>query len=384
MRLLFSIVGVIGIVAGSAAYYVKYVAAEPTTSFRTAAVTRGDILSTIKATGTVEPEEVVNVGRRSWAGSMILASTPATQRVKKIDYRSVVHEDTVLAYIDDSVYKAQLDQAEAAYLRSKADLQQLKAKLLQTEQDRKRAEELHTITDIPGTTHPIKGIADSDYDLAVANHEVAKANVTVGEAMIKQSEASFELAKTNLAYTIIKSPVEGEIIDRRVNIGQTVVSSLNAPSIFLIGKDLRRMQVWASVNEADIGRIMSKKEMPAQFTVDAFPGEVFRGKVAQVRLNANMNQNVVLYTVVVAFDNSERKLIPYLTANLQFEVDEHKNILTVPTAALRWKPKAEQIVPGLREAIANSCPSPPAPDPPGQAKNRKNPRRITKIAAGCG
>jgi HlyD family secretion protein len=151
------------------------------------------------------------------------------------------------------------------------------------------------------------------------------------------------MAKTNLGYTTIKSPVRGTIIDRRVNMGQTVVASLNAPSLFLIAKDLRRMQVWASVNEADIGRI--RVDMPVRFTVDAYPGQVFRGKVCQIRLNATMTQNVVTYTVVVTTDNSSGKLLPYLTANLQFEVDQRSDVLLVPNAALRWKPEASQVDP---------------------------------------
>jgi len=360
MKLALGVVIVIGLVAGGAAYYTNYLAATPPSNFRTTEIKHNDLTSTISATGTVEPEEVVDIGAQVMGRVEDFGIDPGDPEGKKrIDYRSVVHEGTVLAYIDDSTYKAQLDQAQALYLRAQADVLQLKAKLLQAENDRKRAEELRSIKDIPGTNRPIKGIADSDYDLAVANHEVAKANVTVGEATVKQTAAALELAKTNLDYTIIKSPVEGEIIARRVNIGQTVVASLNAPSIFLIGKDMRRMQVWASVNEADIGRILSKKDMPVRFTVDAFQGEVFRGKVLQVRLNASMTQNVVLYTVVVAFDNSDKKLIPYLTANLQFEVEEHKDVLTVPTAALRWKPKAEQVVPELRDSLASTLESRP-------------------------
>jgi HlyD family secretion protein len=360
MRLAITLIVVVGIVAGGAAYYATYVSANPTVNFRTTEVKRDNLTYTISATGTVEPEEVVDIGAQVMGRVKDFGLDPSDPEGKKrIDYRSVVHEGTVLAYIDDSTYKAQLDQANAAYLRSQADVKQMQAKLLQSEQDRKRAESLRSIKDIPGTDRPIKGIADSDYDLAVANHEVAKANVAVGQATVKQTAAALELAKTNLDYTIIKSPVEGEIIARRVNIGQTVVASLNAPSIFLIGKDLRRMQVWASVNEADIGKIMSRKDMPVRFTVDAFQGEVFRGKVLQVRLNANMTQNVVLYTVVVAFDNSDKKLIPYLTANLQFEVEEHQDVLTVPTAALRWKPKVEQVVPELRESLSSTLESRP-------------------------
>ncbi len=137
------------------------------------------------------------------------------------------------------------------------------------------------------------------------------------------------------------SPVDGVIIDRRVNIGQTVVSSLNAPSLFLIAKNLKRLQVWVSVNEADIGSI--RPAQPVTFTLDARPGETFRGKVGKIRLNATMTQNVVTYTVEVITDNSSGKLLPYLTANVQFEVARHTNVLTVPTAALRWTPKPQQI-----------------------------------------
>ena len=149
------------------------------------------------------------------------------------------------------------------------------------------------------------------------------------------------MARTNLGYTTIKSPVRGVIIDRRVNIGQTVVASLNAPSLFLIAKDLRRMQVWASVNEADIGHI--RLDMPVRFTVDAYAGETFHGKVTQIRMNATMTQNVVTYTVVVTTDNSNGKLLPYLTANVQFEMDQRSDVLLVPNAALRWKPQASQM-----------------------------------------
>jgi HlyD family secretion protein len=133
------------------------------------------------------------------------------------------------------------------------------------------------------------------------------------------------------------------IIDRRINVGQTVVSSLNSPSLFLIAKDLKRMQVWASVNEADIGHIHSGQKV--RFSVDAFPGEVFQGVVApdQPRLNASMNQNVVTYTAVVNTDNADGRLLPYMTADLQFEVSRHDNVLMVPNSALRWQPSAERL-----------------------------------------
>ena len=184
--------------------------------------------------------------------------------------------------------------------------------------------------------------------------------MAVGKATIRQNRAALRMAKTNLGYTTIKSPVRGAIIDRRVNIGQTVVASLNAPSLFLIAKDLRRMQVWASVNEADIGRI--HVDMPVRFTVDAHAGQTFHGKVTQIRMNATMTQNVVTYTVVVTTDNSNGKLLPYLTANVQFEVDQRSHVLLVPNAALRWKPQASQIDPAVRKTTL-APPNPRSPRP---------------------
>src|SRR6185369_2452791 len=193
--------------------------------------------------------------------------------------------------------------------RAKADLMQLEAKALQTEAEWVRAQKLQdlnlpSISGIgarPGTSAQIRGISDSDYVLAKANFDIAKANVEVGKTAISQAEASLKLAQTNLGYTVIKSPVKGTVIDRRVNVGQTVVASLNAPSLFLIAKDLRRMEVWASVNEADIGKL--KIDMPVNFSVDSFPNETFHGNISQIRYNATMNQNVVLYTVIITTDN---------------------------------------------------------------------------------
>ena len=266
MKLIVSILAAIIIVAGGAAYYTKYYNAEPSVSFRTVEIVRDDLTVTISATGTVEPQEVVDVGAQI-AGLIIKFGLDKSDPTgtKKVDYCTFVHTGDLLAEIDDLPYRAQLEQANAAYIKSQADLGQLKAKALQTDHDLKRAESLRQVTDIPGLQRPVKGIADSDYDLAVANAEMAKANVKVGEAAITQSKAALDLAERNLTYTVINSPVDGQIIDRRVNIGQTVVSGLSAPSLFLIAKDMHRMQVWASVNEADIGRIRSKPNMEVAF-----------------------------------------------------------------------------------------------------------------------
>jgi HlyD family secretion protein len=297
-------------------------------TFQTEPIKRGDIVLKKTATGTVEPEELVDVGAQVMG---LITGFGKDSEGKQIDYNSAVEEGTELAYIDRTPYSASLEQAEATLERSKAELLQCEAKLEQAEQDLKRAESLR----------PSNAISRTDYDTAVVNYKTTKASVAIGKAAIRQNEAALKMAQTNLGYTTIKSPIRGVILARRVNVGQTVVASLNAPSLFLIAKDLRRMQVWASVSEADIGRI--SRNMPVQFKVDAHPDESFQGQVTQIRMNAQMTQNVVTYTVVVTTDNSDGKLLPYLTASLQFEVERQTNVLLVPSAALSWSPLPSQI-----------------------------------------
>jgi len=367
MKTVFVILVLLGAAAGGMAYYATHMPADSVVGFRTAAIERGDLLSTISATGTVEPEEVVDVGAQVMG--LILEFGPDPHSASKlIDYGSAVEKGTVLARIDPTPYDAALEQAEATLERSKADLSQFEAKYEQAEQDWKRARRLRP--DRAASENKAaaevrvaldyRAMSDSDYDCALANFKAANANVAVGKAAIRQNEAAVRVARTNLGYTTIKSPVRGVILDRRVNVGQTVVASLNAPSLFLIAKDLRRMQVWASVNEADIGRI--RADMPVRFTVDAYPGETFRGRVSQTRLNATMTQNVVTYTVVVTTDNSSGKLLPYLTANVQFEVDQRSDVLLVPNAALRWKPQASQVDPAVGNTTRLSAESTAAQD----------------------
>ena len=323
--------------------------------FKTVQVKRGDLQATISATGTVEPEEVVDIGAQV-AGRIVNFGRDI--HGGEVDYGSFVEAGTVLARIDDALYaadaaaaKAQLVQAKAAVQKAQADLGQMQAKLLQMENEWARAQKLG----------PSDALSKTDFDAARANFEVAKANLGVGKAAIEQAkgtvaqaEATVKRAQQNLSYCTIVSPVKGVIIDRRVNIGQTVVSSLNAPSLFLLAKDLNRLQVWVSVNEADIGRI--KPGQPVSFTVDAHPGAVFPGKVGKIRLNATMTQNVVTYTVEVDTDNSGGKLFPYLTANVTFIVGEKKDVLLVPNAALRWMPTEEQVVGEFRQAKGSEAP----------------------------
>ena len=329
----------IGAAAAVAAYYAKHTAIDPATVYRVVAIRRGDVAPTISATGTLEAEDFINVGAQV-AGLIISFGTDI--QGKQIDFNSVVDEGTVLVKLDQVPYQAALDQADATLEKSKADLMQYEAKVVQTGHDLKRADELL----------PAKAIADTDYDTAVLNYKMAVASVAVAQATIKANEAARTMAKKNLDYTVIKSPVRGTIIDRRVNIGQTVVASLSAPSICLIAKDLRRMQVWALVNEANIGRIYPN--MPVQFTVDAHPKDTFRGKVIQIRMNAQMTSNVVNYFVIVEADNPNGKLLPYMTASVSFEEPKQTSVFVVPNAALRWKPKSAAASQTIESTTAES------------------------------
>jgi len=316
--------------------------------FHMGRVKRGDLLATISASGTVEPTEVVDVGAQ--VGGLI-KTFGKDKNGKTIDYASAVEAGTVLAKIDDSLYaaaletaKAQLQQATANKVSADANVLQMKAKLLQAQQDWERAKRLG----------PSDALAKSAYDQYQANFEVAKANLSAAEAAVKvakasiaQARAALDTAQINLGYCTIKSPVKGVIIDRRVNIGQTVVASLSAPSLFLLAKDLRRITIWVSVNEADIGSIYIGQ--PVSFTVDALPNREFKGQVGKIRLNATMTQNVVTYTVEVNTNNDDGKLLPYLTANAKFITGERENALLVPNAALRWSPRPDQIAPESRQ-----------------------------------
>lgn len=344
LLILIAAVAVVG-VAGAGVWYWQRL--PKAANFRTTTVQRGDLQLSISATGTVEPEEVVDVGAQV-AGQIKSLGVDPRDSTKSVDYTTPVDETTILARIDDTLYKSDVDQAEAALKvaqaserRAEADLGQLKAKLDQAEGDWRRAQERG------------KALSEQEYDLYKANYfaalsaqEVGKASIDQAKSAVAQAQTTLDKAQKNLGYCTIRSPVKGVIIDRRVNVGQTVVSSLNAPSLFLIAKDLKRMQVWVSVNEADIGQIHAGQ--PVSFTVDAYPNETFHGEVGKIRLNATMTQNVVTYTVEVNTDNSSGKLLPYLTANLQFEIGRRQNVLTVANSALRWKPQPQQIAPEFR------------------------------------
>ena len=310
--------------------------------FKTEKIQYGDVISSISASGTVEPEELVNVGAQVNGKIMSFGNDLDG---KPVDYGSKVTKGMKLAEIDRVLYDAALNEAKAGELKAKtsilsaeASLKQAKAKFALADRNWKRAQELH----------PKGALSKSDYDSAEANFRTCQADIAVAEAAVEQAKAQLEIAKAamikavrNLSYCEIVSPVNGVIIDRRVSVGQTLVSSMSASSIFLIATDLTKMQVWASVNEADIGEIYAG--MPVVFSVEAFPGETFEGIVKKVRLNATMSQNVVTYVVEINTDNSNGRLIPYLTANVKFVKERSKNAFNISNAALRYTPDADMV-----------------------------------------
>lgn len=338
--------------------------ATTTGAFRTVPATHTDIVATISATGTIVPEDVVDVGAQV---NGQIASFGLDHEGKPVDYRSAIDEGAVLARIDESLYaadvataEAQLAQAQAQVRVAEAGRGQARARLEQAQRDWDRAQKL-------GQS---RALSQADFDASKSNFDQAQASLALSEATIGQGRAQVAIAEAavlrsrrNLTYCTIKSPVSGVIIDRRVDIGQTVVASLNAPSLFLIARDLSRMQVLVQVNEADIGHVQPKT--PVTFSTDAFPGESFKGEVRKVRLNATLTQNVVTYTVEIVTENKDLKLLPYLTANVRFTVERRENVLAVPNAALRWSPpEGAPIDPTAEPAAASSAsPAPAAPVP---------------------
>lgn len=300
--------------------------------YRETKVERGTLRVVVSATGVLQPEDTIDVGAQI-AGKINEFGIGAEG--KQLDFGSRVEEGAVLAKIDQALFSADVAAAQAQLKRASAELLSSESKLRQAERDWARAQKIGTAGGV---------LSPSAYDAYLATFESARAGVELSKAGVQQAEAALQKAEQNLDYCTIRSPVSGVIIDRKVNIGQTVVASLNAPSLFLIAKDLTRMKLLIAVNEADIGSVHPGQKVV--FTVDAFPGRSFNGEVRKVRLNASMNQNVVTYTVEAFVDNSDGVLLPYLTANVEFEVSVNEGRLIVPNQALRFRPSGQELPEG--------------------------------------
>src|SRR5437660_7464483 len=296
----------------------------------TAKVERGDIHDVVEATGTINAVITVQVG----------SQVSGTISKLYVDFNSRVHKGDIVALIDPALFKgallqatADLENARANLIAARANLEKARAALVQTKGDYDRAAGL---TKAGIMSQQQLDMAKANYDSAKAAVGGAQANVTQAEAQVSQKEAALEVAQTNLNYTVIRSPIDGTVVARNVDVGQTVAASLQAPTIFTIAQDLTKMQVYAKTDESDVGNIKVRKEVT--FKVDAFPKETFRGVVSQVRMNATTVQNVVTYDTIVEFANPELKLFPGMTAYVTIPVATVQNVLKLPNTALRYKP----------------------------------------------
>jgi HlyD family secretion protein len=296
----------------------------------TAKVERGQIDDVVEATGTINPIVTVLVG----------SQVSGTIAELHADFNSIVHKGDVIALIDPALFKgallsakSDLENAKANLVAARANVEKSQAALVQTKADFERAEGLSKGGVL---SQQQLDVAKSNYDSANAAVNAAVANVTQAEAQVSQKEAAVSIAQTNLDYTVIRSPIDGTVVARNVDLGQTVAASFSAPTVFTIAKDLKTMWVYTKTDESDVGNIRIGE--PVTFKVDAFPKETFRGVVKQVRMNATTVQSVVTYDTIIEFPNPELKLFPGMTAFVTIPVATVQSALKLPNTALRYKP----------------------------------------------
>jgi len=282
----------------------------------TAAVTRGDVVEKVNATGTLQPVTTVQVGTQ----------VSGTIKALYADFNSEVRKGQVIAELEPSLFQTQVEQARATMTRLQADADRAKVEVQDTESKSRRAQELFDQ----------KLISRNDVETAQSSAMQAEASLKSAQAQITQARAALNQVQVNLNNTIIKAPIDGVVISRSVDVGQTVAASMQAPTLFVLAKDLTRMQVSASIDESDIGRIAAGQKV--SFRVDAYPADPFTGTVSQVRLNPTTEQNVVSYTTMIDVPNPEMKLKPGMTANVTIQIAGSENVLRVPNSALRFRP----------------------------------------------
>jgi HlyD family secretion protein len=348
------------------------------TTYYTAKVEKGDVSQVVQATGTINAVTTVQVG----------SQVSGTIAQLFADFNSRVHKDQVIAQIDPAIFRAQLQQADADLANARANVKGLEAQI-----ETQRAELLASnasvakaqaqLNDAQTTLERTKELftegivaaaqrdtALSNYDSAVANLHMtqaqgeqskARVNSTIAQrdqavAQVAQRQATAELARVNLDHTTIRAPIDGTVIARNVDVGQTVAASLQAPTLFVLAQDLTKMLVYAKTDEADVGKI--QVGATASFRVDSFPRENFQGRVQQVRMNAAMIQNVVTYDTIIEFDNPEQKLFPGMTAYVNIPVAWDNNVVKIPNGALRFRP---DITDDERKALFTKYGLPEAP-----------------------
>lgn len=317
-RLIVAAAAVAAVTVTVVAYYSASGSAEGP-QLNTSAVTLGAVVETVSATGTLEAVETVEVG------------TQVSGAIKALfaDYNDRVRKGQVIAQLEPSLFDTQVEQARATVQRLQADVEARKVQLADSELKLRRARDLSAKQLIPA----------SDLETAESNARQAEASLKAAQAQLVQGLASLNQTQVNLGHATIVAPIDGIVVSRNVDVGQTVAASMSAPTLFVLARDLTRMQVNAKIDEADIGRIQPGQAV--EFGVDAYSGERFTGKVRQVRLQPIVEQNVVSYVTVVDVPNPDLKLKPGMTATVTVEIARADDVLRVPTGALRFRPTAE-------------------------------------------
>jgi len=288
--------------------------------YLTVPVSKGNVRQVVSSTGTLQAVTTVIVG----------SQVSGTIAKLNADFNTKVSKGQVVAQLDQSKFSARVEETRANLLAAQASMAKSKVAVEDAERTLKRSKELKQRELVP----------QSELDAAQAAYDVARFQLNVSQAQVGQAQATMNQASIDLGYTVIRSPVDGMVISRNVDVGQTVAASLQAPTLFTIANDLTKMEVHTNVDEADVGNIREGQDV--SFTVDAHPNRRFRGKVHQVRNAPQIIQNVVTYDAVVRINNKELLLKPGMTANVQFLVSEKEDVLTIPNMALRFKPPEEK------------------------------------------
>jgi HlyD family secretion protein len=315
---------VLSIVAGLAAFLIirrPWASGGPDIKFTTVTVSKGTIAAQVTANGTLS------------ARSTVLVGAQVSGRVVELhaDFNDHVTKGEVIAKLDESVLKAQIEQVQASYELAVANQKKAEVGVMDADRQLKRQKSLQEQQLVAGAT--VEG-----FEVTL---ETSRAALNAAKAQVSQAAANLKQAKTNLSYATIISPVDGVVLSRAVDVGQTVAASLQAPTLFTIAEDLSRMQIDTAVAEGDVGRL--SEGMKANFTVDAFPGKTFEGLVRQVRNSPTTNQGVVTYDAVIDVDNKEMALRPGMTANVTFVLEQVADAIKIPNAALRFKPSRDQM-----------------------------------------
>lgn len=321
MKRLLWIAGLCLLVAAGFAYYVRVDVSAAPTQLTFDAVSRGDVVVTVEATGTLQPLDTVQVGTQV-SGTIATIGT---------DFNQIVKRGQVLATLDPAIYQSQIDQAKANVIRLEAEVERAQVQYEDAALRLKRAEQLAAE----------QLLAQQEVDTARSTTRVAQTSLTGARAQLNQAQAALTQANVNLSHTVIKAPADGIVLNRAVEAGQTVSAGLQAPTLFVIARDLKRLELQARVDESDIGGV--KPGAPVVFTVDAYPRREFAGTVRLVQLQPQTVQNVVTYTTVIDVPNDDELLKPGMTSTVSIQIDRADNALKVPAAAVRFVP-TEQIL----------------------------------------